>query len=140
MNVTKFKKIQKKYVQTIYKFKILLYIIVTKLKTKENKNMTSKKAERIYKMTSVTIRRFIRNYNKFEGNEELDATKYIVPLVYEDDETVSVRTLNDMMEILERKERDSYRTASDDELTIMRNSINSKMQSIREFQAFLKTL
>lgn len=102
--------------------------------------MTSKKAERIYKMTSVTIRRFIRNYNKFEGNEELDATKYIVPLVYEDDETVSVRTLNDMMEILERKERDSYRTASDDELTIMRNSINSKMQSIREFQAFLKTL
>ena len=97
----------------------------------------SNKARKVYSLTSVSIRKFIQDYNEINENK-LDSNKHSVALRYSDDMVITINTLNDMKDLLAFDEKHKIKTQ--DEINMMRNSIESRMQEEMEFKQFLQTI
>ncbi len=106
------------------------------------------KAEKIYKTTKMYAKTWITNWHEANPDKELDLSKYQLPIYYDDDEAIYVRTLNAMYKLLEkdiRQQKMTYEVLgrsfyTEEDLAGVKNALDGKMKEIRDFQKHLDEL
>lgn len=90
-----------------------------------------KKAERIYSVTASKLMRWIESVKEAdkEFNQTTDYTKLTFHIVYENDEKLTIRALNEMMKQVEFDEIHGIRT--NEFVAIMRNTIQEAIEERR---------